>query len=360
MKFMDGKSRVSLGRNTMIILTKVHPVPARLLHLLIWFCLAPSGVGIEANPILERPIPEGGGATEVRCAMAILDIDDIDNAEQKFTVNVFLVIKWNDPRLIHDGPGKTKKELDDIWHPNLIFLNRQRMWFSSGRLVEISPNGDVVFRKQFWGDFSQPLDLHNFPFDQQDFTIQVVSSGTDKIDEMKLVVDRDIKSFMTENYSVPDWDVLGFEVDTEPLVIPKVGSASSFKMTFSAKRIANHYLVKVIAPLLLIVLLSQLVFWLSPSEGASQLGVAVTSFLTVIAYHVALSSKLPQISYLTKLDICVFWGTLLVFLAMIEVVITTGLAQRGMEKLALRMDRICRFAFPGFTLLGGIYAIWFF
>jgi len=54
-------------------------------------------------------------------------------------------------------------------------------------------------------------------------------------------------------------------------------------MTFTADRISNHYLVKVMAPLLMIVLLSQVVFWLSPSEGGSQLGVAVTSFLTVIA-----------------------------------------------------------------------------
>lgn len=113
-------------------------------------------------------------------------------------------------------------------------------------------------------------------------------------------------------------------------------------------------------PLLMIVLLSQVVFWLSPSEGGSQLGVAVTSFLTVIAYHVALNSRLPEISYLTKLDVCVFWGTSLVFLAMIEVVVTTGLAQKGRKELAQKLDRKCRVIFPGLTILGGVYAIlWF-
>ena len=76
----------------------------------------------------------------------------------------------------------------------------------------------------------------------------------------------------------------------------------------------------------------------------------------MIAYHVALSSKLPEISYLTRLDVFVFCGTTLVFLAMIEVVVTTGLAQKGKLNVARRLDRTCRVLFPVLLTLGGCYA----
>ena len=75
---------------------------------------------------------------------------------------------------------------------------------------------------------------------------------------------------------------------------------------FTAERLSTHYLVKVIAPLLMIVALS----WV-------------------------------------------------VFLAMIEVVITTGLARTERVKTARWMDRACRLLFPGALTLLAIYAfVW--
>lgn len=317
--------------------------------------LIPAGAK-ENSSLLERPIPEGGGPTEVECVMGVLDIDDISEADQNFTVNVIVRFSWHDPRLAHEGPGFLKKQFSEIWHPNLIFLNRQLIWASMGKFALVSPEGEVTFRQQFWGDFSQPMDLHDFPFDEQTFGIQVVSTGSDEQMDIKLVKSTEVPSFVTENYSVASWDVTGHGVDTSDYEIPGVGTFPSFHMSFTAKRYSHHYLIKVVAPLLLIVFLSQLVFWLSPTEGGSQLGVSVTSFLTVIAYHVALSSKLPEIPYLTNFDVFVFLCTILVALAMIEVVITTGLAQRDKVDAARKMDRICRVAFPGLTILGTMYA----
>ena len=51
-----------------------------------------------------------------------------------------------------------------------------------------------------------------------------------------------------------------------------------------------------------------------------------------------------------------FCGTILVFLAMIEVVVTTGLAQQGKIETARWLDRVCRLLFPGRLVLGACYA----
>jgi hypothetical protein len=314
-------------------------------------------LGSAAAGDYDRPIPEGGGPTEIHCAIGVLDVDGIDDASQNFTVNIFTLMSWTDPREAHAEEGTIRRPLTEVWHPELIFLNRQRIWASLGLFVEITPKGRVSFRRQFWGDFSQPLNLHDFPFDSQTFGMQIVFAGSGGADEIVLIQDPKLPSFVSDDYSVADWKIVKHWTDSTPYAVPSGESVPAYTLHFEAERLSNHYLVKVVAPLLMIVLLSWVVFWLNPAEGGSQLGVAVTSFLTVIAYHVALSSKLPEISYLTRLDVFVFCGTILVFMAMIEVVITTGLAQRGKINVARWLDRVCRILFPVLLVLGGCYAI---
>ena len=328
--------------------------------------LAAAGLVLCAAPLLtaalvfERPVPEGGGPTEIRCAIAVLDVDEINDARQNFTVNVFTRFQWMDPREAHGGTGKILRDLNEVWHPYLLLVNRQRTWSSMGKNVEITPDGTVVFREQFWGDFSQPMNLHDFPFDRQVFTVQVVEAGPEEFGDLKLVQDPDMPSFMVDTYSVADWEIVHYETKSDPYVVPTGGQVESFSFLFTAERLSNHHLIKIITPLLLIVIMSWVVFWLDPSAGGSQLGVAVTSFLTVIAYHMTLSSRLPKIPYLTRLDVLVFGSTLLVFLAMIEVVITTGLARNERVKTARWMDRVSRFLFPGILALVGLYAfVWY-
>ncbi len=332
---------------------------ALLLLLLVALQAVGWGQSEVPNVSFSRPVPEGGGATIVYCAMAVLDVDEITDAKQNFTVNLFTRFQWNDPRQAHGGEGKIVKPIGEIWHPNIVFLNRQRIWPSLGGDVEISPNGDVVYRQQFWGDFSQPMNLHDFPFDSQTFEIQAVAAGPEEVEDLEFRPDPEIESFIVDRYSVADWKVSGMAVSVEPFVAPSGGRTNSFTFSFTAERLSNYILIKVIAPLLMIIILSMVVFWLDPKEGGSQLGVAVTSFLTMIAYHIALSSRMPEISYLTRFDVFVFGTTLLVFLAMIEVVITTGLAKSDRLALAWRLDRVCRMVFPGLLVLIALYAfVW--
>jgi hypothetical protein len=316
-------------------------------------CAAPE---LPASSVFERPVPEGGGSTEIRCAIVVLDIDEINDAGQSFTVNVYLRIQWNDPREAHGGKGRIIKGLDEVWYPQLLFVNKQRAWTGMVEDVEITPDGEVVYRQQFWGDFSQPMNLHDYPFDQQVFALQLVEAGPEKAGDLVLVQDPESESSIVENFSVADWKVVHSEVSSEPYVLPNGDHVDAFAFLFTAKRLSNHHLVKIIAPLLMIVILSWVVFWIDPKDGGSQLGVAVTSFLTMIAFHVALNSRLPEISYLTRLDVFVFGATLLVFLSVLEVLLTTGLARTGRVKTARWMDRVCRLLFPGTLALVAIYA----
>ncbi len=96
----------------------------------------------------------------------------------------------------------------------------------------------------------------------------------------------------------------------------------------------------------LIVFMSWAVFWVDPVTVGPQISLAVTSMLTLMAYRVVIGNFLPNLPYLTRMDLFVVGGTLLVFMALIQEVATTYLAKRGNEELPRRIDRWSRWAFP--------------
>ena len=121
---------------------------------------------------------------------------------------------------------------------------------------------------------------------------------------------------------------------------------ASFAFVFVAKRKLGFYIWKIILPLILIVMMSWIVFWINPEQFALQIGVSTTSMLTLIAYRFVMVELLPNISYLTRIDYFIIGSTLLVFLALIQAVVTAVLAESKKNTQAKRIDYWCRGIFP--------------
>jgi hypothetical protein len=303
---------------------------------------------------LDRPVPADGGPTIIYSTLAVLDVDEISSVNQSFTVNLGGAFRWHDPRLMHSGPGVVKKDLNEIWNPRLFLMNKQRTWANFPDIAEVTPNGDVTYRMFLWGSFSQPLDLHDFPMDQHKFKIPIITIGYSP-EEVLLSPDPDIESFISETLSVPDWDISNAK-GVPQIFKQKDIDRSSFLFEFEATRRYGFYLIKAIIPLFLIVAMSWVVFWIDPKESGSQLAVSVTTVLTLIAYHIALSAKLPDIHYLTRIDLFLFGSTMLVFASLIEVVVTSRLANSERLEQARYIDVIARWVFPGLFALVAIWA----
>jgi hypothetical protein len=83
-----------------------------------------------------------------------------------------------------------------------------------------------------------------------------------------------------------------------------------------------------------------------PINANSQVSIAVTSMLTLIAYRFAIDSQLPRLPYMTRLDVFILASTLLVFFSLIEVVATIILDNTQKKERAKKIDRYCRVIFP--------------
>jgi hypothetical protein len=282
----------------------------------------------------------------VEVGIVILDVDNVDTVNQSFEANVFYGARWHDPREAHEGANPIVKPLTQVWNPRLQIVNQQRTWKTFPEVVEIFPNGEVVYRQRVWGSFSQPLNLRDFPFDSQSFTVQLAAAGF-REGQIELVPDSGGQSGISENLSFPDWRVTGWRA--EPRVYQphvRIGKIPGFAFTFEATRKRNYYVVKVLVPLIFIVMMSWVVFWTDPKESGTDIGVAVTSMLTLIAYRFAIGGFLPVISYLTRLDYFILGSTILVFSSLAEVVATSALVHRGRKDLAFSFDRVSRWVFP--------------
>lgn len=297
---------------------------------------------------------------DVEVKIYLIDIEGIDSIAQSFVANLTLVLLWHDPSLAHNGRDSIEKDLEDISHPRLQILNQQRLAKTFPESVEIRPDGVVIYRQRLWGSFSQPLELRDFPFDKQRLEIQLgnINFGTQKFN-LKISPN----SGISENLSIPDWEILQWDFIAEEL---KFGNESARLpgMVFSveAKRDANYFKYKVILPLILIVMMSWLVFWIDASLAASQISVAVTAMLTMIAYRFALAGMLPRLPFLTTLDVFVMASTIMVFLAMVEVIYTTYLITNNRAEKAQLIDQIARWLAPliyfSLTIAALFFRVW--
>src|SRR5580765_356530 len=76
----------------------------------------------ETPAVIERPGPENA-PTQISVGIWIVDISHIDSAQQNFTADIALVLRWKDARLAHAGTGLTHYPLDQIWTPRVNIAN---------------------------------------------------------------------------------------------------------------------------------------------------------------------------------------------------------------------------------------------
>ena len=300
----------------------------------------------DTEDLKTRPDPDGT-LTQIKTAVIVLDVSSINGASQTFTANVAMIAEWKDDRLAGQS-DRSSVSLNTIWNPQLQILNQQRVLKTLPDIAEIDPDGTVRIIQRYWGMFSNPLDLQDFPLDQHEFNIQFMATAGDVSTINMFAADEEqMRSGLTEKLSIPDWDIVEWNVSNDPVeLITGMVEVPGFRFSFDAKRHVGYYLTKVLIPLIMIVMMSWIVFWIHPTESGSGISVSVTSMLTLIAYRFAIGTSLPKLSYLTRMDFFILFATIMVFIALLETIWTSRLVKNERVEVAASIDRACRIIFP--------------
>ena len=326
-----------------------------------------AGTAAEPAPLPPAPArPDASsGPTRVAVTAWFADIQRIESAAQAFSVNMVLLMRWRDPALANGSSDTRSFALSDIWAPRWLAANSAgSLEKSLPEIASVTGDGSAVYRQRLLGSFTQAMDLRRFPFDSETFRINLVIPGY-RPEDLELVADPDtVKAGLakavgcTKDLTLQDWDITALGATPKPYVIVPGTQIAGYEITFTAARKANHYLLKVILPLVLIVIMSWAVFWIDPSLASTQISVAVTSMLTLIAYRFAVGAEIPKLPYLTLLDSFILLSSVLVFFSLIEVMVITRLALNNRLETARAIDRHSRWIFPAtFVILTALLVI---
>ena len=301
-------------------------------------------------PMLTRNPPETNGQpVQVKIGILLIDVVEIDDVTESFTADLKVRVRWKDPRLSAAALGHSlehcKFPIDDVWNPDIQPIN-QRGTVHKGKLQSvIASDGTVSVVTRVYTILSNPLDMHDFPFDTQHLRIQFASMKYNP-NEVTFITD-EAKTGRMKGLSIPGWRIINsFSDDTVPPLHGAVRSHPRFDHLIVIERQSSYYVWKFIVPLCFIVLMASGVFWLNPAGVQTQVGVGTASVFTLIAFILGLRTVLPRVPYLTRMDFLVFSATVLVFLALLEVIITSRYAQKGHTQLAQTIDRYARWMYP--------------
>ncbi|MBR9692984.1 hypothetical protein GOV07_03585 [Candidatus Woesearchaeota archaeon] len=320
---------------------------AGLLFLLVMPFVMADSCPVPESLITNRPTE---AATRVDIGVLMIDINDIDDVKQTYTVDALIRLRWIDERLIPYADNIGGCTAAEIWTPKLTALNRRQIDMIYEE-IEVSPEGIVTMSGRHYGTLNVHLDMREFPFDTNPLQI-ILTSASYEADEMYFVVDHKLISRM-DKFTITDFDLGQPKAVASARLLREHGEERPvFEYSIEAERKSGFFMGKLFLPLLLIVFMSWTVFWIdSKKMFASQLSISALSMLNIIAYLFAFTALMPRLDYLTKADVMFIGSAVLVLCSLLQSVLTTALVARGRDKIARRIDLAARWVFPSAYVL---------
>ena len=342
------------------------PGSARIVILAITLLLANTSSAEQAcddSPLLpgmyraaDAPIPTGPPSTTepmaIEINLQITELDHIDELNSQFRFEGYGDFRWCDPRMAFDAEaeGRNVRRYFGLsgkvpyWDVNLTIANSLGAIEVTRRLVEVFPDGRIRISGYFNSQVAALFDLRRFPFDDQNFEIQI-ESFTYNSETVELITNDTRVSYAPSLY-VPEWRITGIDSRIEKtLNVRDRVPFSRAVIELHVARVWGFYVYKLWIPLFLIVALSWSVFWMQGESLANRIRMAATAFLTVVAYQFAIAGSLPKVAYLTIMDRLMIASFVLIALTALESMVVVKLERVRPEHVA-RLDRMSRWLFP--------------
>ena len=321
---------------------------------------------IDPNSMLLPP-PTADGRVKVTVALHVLNLSAISEVTERFQLTGYMLAQWRDPRLTYQptGPNDMYRMVapDSVWWPRLVIINAVEPRQTDDISLQVEPDGLVSYVERFDALITSTFHLKVFPFDTQKLEVIVHPF----IDQQQTVafVPSQLPAWTATEFntysSLESWRFksLTFNISSAASQFSRHGiSEARFELT--VERRYGFYLWKVFLPLLLMVIMSWSVFWFDPLEVSSQVTIAVTTILTIIAFSLAISLTLPRMPYLTLADGFFLTCYIFAFVTMVEVTAVHVAYRNEQRKLAMRIRHTVRWLVPtAFVVINAIMIVHF-
>jgi len=263
---------------------------------------ATDSVSVKNNLTPEKLIPNLSllkiAANEVKIGTYILNIRKLEVASGTWIVDFYVWMIWENDKLnplnfeIMNGAVDFK---DEPVFDTIEVEGRTFKWVAH-RIVSTITNG---------------LNFKDYPLDIQKLTIEFEDREL-SIDKMKYIINPE-ENNIDDLVKIQGWEIkrkfselathkykTSFGYDDGSNEDGLVYSRYIFGISISRPRFSS--MLKLLLPLSIILSLSFLSFALSPDKISQRISLGISTVFTSVAYHINLTSAIPQVSYLTLAD----------------------------------------------------------
>lgn len=203
---------------------------------------------------------------------------------------------------------------------------------------------------------NSPVDLKSFPFDHQKMQI-ILEDKENTADDLVYVPDNE-ESGLDGSIAFTGWNLDGWETEVkEHYYAPYDETYSQYVFNVDISRIVFNSFLKTFLPVFFIMMVTMFSFVLDPDKITTRLGMAGSSLVAAVMFHIAISNQIPPVGYLTLADKFMVLTYFILLVTFILNVIMLELHERKQEAKLMRMHRMTEFSMLAIVPL--IYVVFF-
>ncbi|CAD7090286.1 unnamed protein product [Hermetia illucens] len=305
-------------------------VPDRLVNVTQTIAKILEGYDIRLRPNF------GGDPLHVGMDLTIASFDAISEVNMDYTITMYLNQYWRDERLAFNayGPYYDDDADDDgvndiltlsgdfaekIWVPDTFFANDKNSFLHDvterNKLVRLAGDGAVTYGMRFTTTLACMMDLHYYPLDSQNCTVEIESYGYTVTDVVMYWKPTPVRG--VEGAELPQFTIIGYETNDRKEKLA-TGIYQRLSLSFKLQRNIGYFVFQTYLPSILIVMLSWVSFWINHEATSARVALGITTVLTMTTISTGVRSSLPRISYVKAIDIYLVMCFVFVFAALLE------------------------------------------
>uniref|UniRef100_A0A8C5H7A8 Gamma-aminobutyric acid receptor subunit alpha-4-like n=1 Tax=Gouania willdenowi TaxID=441366 RepID=A0A8C5H7A8_GOUWI len=276
----------------------------------------------------------------------------LHNICREFTMDMFFRQMWVDERLKFEGPTEilrlNNRMVDKIWTPDTFFRNSRRSishnMTTPNKLFRIMQNGTVLYTMRLTIGAECPMSLMDFPMDGHACPLRFGSYAYTSNEIFFTWKKGPIASVEWHTRaSAVCWPALSLRHAVVTHTVYLSGHYSVQVVHFHLQRKLGYYLIQTYIPLIMVVVLSQVSFWINKESVPARTVAGITTVLTMTTLSISARQSLPKVAYATAMDwfiaVCfAFVASALVEFAAVNYFAT--LQAHDLKKEKARQDRL--------------------
>nr|ASY91960.1 GABA receptor sununit LCCH3 [Chilo suppressalis] len=265
----------------------------------------------------------GGDPLYVGMDLTIASFDAISEVNMDYTITLYLNQYWKDERLAFGLPDEvltlSGDFADKIWVPDTFFANDKNSFLHDvterNKLVRLGGDGSITYGMRFTATLACMMDLHYYPLDSQNCTVEIESYGYTVSDVVMYWKETPVRG--VEDAELPQFTILGHETNDRKEKLA-TGVYQRLSLSFKLRRNIGYFVFQTYLPSILIVMLSWVSFWINHEATSARVALGITTVLTMTTISTGVRSSLPRISYVKAIDIYLVMCFVFVFAALLE------------------------------------------